>query len=478
MNKKRKTIIAAIIIIAVAAIGCAAFYFINKGNTNKPPSLKETVETRISAYETDLRDSLASMTDQVSVAEYLSNWGKNKGLDVKTDKSNNVIFSVNATEGMESNAPAVIICGYDYASMSSYIDRIVSALVIAKNDRPHGAYKVIFTSEENGGLTGAENLSAKYFEDGSEIFFMGGSSTSRVSTVTGGYEEYLLSKPLSYKTPTYSSAYKITISGIPTEKLSTDTASAPNPVKILGNQLANLKSGSIWFELADFAGGSDAQLLPSSASATITVSPDISEKLEAKLDKAIEKFYDKYGDDYPQAQYTYEVVQTPSHVIDSAHADAVVSLMYTAMSGVHYKDDNGDIASLTNIGYVSTADKKFNMSVAAYSWDPALLAEVSEAYQTTCGLSGFEWSVVSQYAPFTIDESNQPFEVKFREAYSEYQSIKLKSINMPELTPCGILKGKNENTHIIALGITSRTKDNFAGGIITYMMTPQENNAE
>ncbi|MEE0517704.1 MAG: hypothetical protein UC708_07470, partial [Anaerovoracaceae bacterium] len=126
MNKKKKTIIAAIAIISIAAIGCAAFYFIKKDTANKPPTLEETVENRISAYETDLRDSLASMTDQSSVADYLTNWGKNKGLNVKTDKYGNVIFSINATEGMESKAPAVIVCGYDYSSMNSYIDRIVS----------------------------------------------------------------------------------------------------------------------------------------------------------------------------------------------------------------------------------------------------------------------------------------------------------------------------------------------------------------
>lgn len=478
MSKKRKAIITAIVVISIAAIGGAAFYFVKKDNAKQPPTLEETVENRISAYETDLRDSLASMTDQSSVAGYLANWGKNKGLDVKTDKYGNVIFSIDATDSMESKTPAVIVCGYDYSSINSYIDRIVSTLVVAKNDRPHGSYKIIFTSEENGNLTGAENLSSKYFEDDCEIFFMGGSSTSRISTVTGGYEEYLLSKSLSYKAPTYTSAYKITLSGMPAEKLTTETSSAPNLVKILGNQLANLKSDSMWFELANFEGGTETELLPSSASVTIAVSPDISEKLESKLDKAIEKFYDKYGDDYPQIQYTYEAVPTPTSVIASSDADSILSLMYTAMSGIHYKDDNGDIASLTNIGYVSTADNKFNMGVAAYSWDAALLTEISEAYRTTCGLSGFELSLVSQYAPFIIEESNQPFEVDFRKAYNEYQSIKLESINMPELTPCGILKAKNENTHIIALGITQKTKDNFAGGIITYLMSPEKNDAE
>ena len=64
-------------------------------------------------------------------------------------------------------------------------------------------------------------------------------------------------------------AYKISISGLPAQKFGTESAYVPNPIKTLGNQLANLKSGSIWFELASFDGGSRAGVTPSEATATI-----------------------------------------------------------------------------------------------------------------------------------------------------------------------------------------------------------------
>lgn len=474
MKNKKKIIIIAAAVVAVAAIAATAFYFISKGKAQEPPTLQEAVESRVAAYETDLRDSLASMTDQAQVAKYLSNWAENKGIDVKTDKNNNVIFSIKATEGFENKTPVAVVCGYDYTCMKTYINSIVSALTIAKNDQPHGAYKIIFVSEENGSMAAAESLSAQHFEAGSDIFYLGASSTSRLAYMTGGYEEYSLSKDLSYQSPSYAKAYTISISGLPAEKFGTGSAYAPNPIKILGNQLANLKSGSIWFELASFSGGSRAGMTPTEASVTIVVSEDISEKLENKLDNAIEKFNDKYLQDYPSAQYTYQVVETPAQVINPTDSDAIVSLMYTAMSGVQYKDDNGDVASLTNIGYVSTADRSFSMSVAASSWDQELLTEISEAYQTTGGLSGFVWSVSSQYAPFTLDASNQPLGMEFMDAYSDYQNINLDSVNIPELTPCGIIKAKAETGRMIALGVTEKTMDNFAGGIITYLMTPPE----
>ena len=474
MKNKKKIIIITAAVLIVAAIAVAVFYFTTKSDKNEPPTLKETVESRITAYETDFRDSLASMSDQNAVARYLSTWGENKGLDVKTDKYNNVIYSVNATEGYEDKAPAVILCGYDYTCMDTYINSIVSALTIAKNDQPHGEYKVIFVSQESGSMESAENLSSEYFADGCEIFYLGNSSSSRVANITGGYAEFEFERELSTGTPQYTKAYTISISGLPSQSFGSESVSEPNPIKTLGDQLATLKSGSIWFELASFKGGSDASATPASAQMTLVVSQDIASKFESKMEKAIEKFYDKYQEDYPDVQYTCTPTETPSQVFSADSTDAIVSLMYTAINGVHYKDDNGDVASLTNIGYISAADTGFTMDVAASSWDQELLDQITEVYQTIGGLSGFQVTVSSQYEPFVIDESNQPFEVAFRESYDEYQSIDLENINIPELTPCGIIKEKNDDSVIIALGVTEKTKDNFAGGIITYMSKTAE----
>ena len=102
--------------------------------------------------------------------------------------------------------------------------------------------------------------------------------------------------------------------------------------------MANFKSTSILFELASFTGGGNISLLPQEASIIIVVNEDSSEKLERNLQNAIDKFTDKYSEDYPDLQYTFEVVDTPSKVIKTEDAESIVSLLYTATDGVHYKD--------------------------------------------------------------------------------------------------------------------------------------------
>ena len=51
MKNKKKIIITAAVVIVILAIAAAAFYFVNKNKAQKPPSLQEAVESRISAYE-------------------------------------------------------------------------------------------------------------------------------------------------------------------------------------------------------------------------------------------------------------------------------------------------------------------------------------------------------------------------------------------------------------------------------------------
>ena len=131
-----------------------------------------------------------------------------------------------------------------------------------------------------------------------------------------------------------------------------------NPIKQLGSVLANFKSTSLLFELASFRGGSAADQTPASASMTVVINSADEEKFIQKMDNALERFYDKYADQYPDASYTYEEVDLPKRVLVSEDAENIVSLLYTAFNGTYYKDDDGNVIALTNIGSISTKNQR------------------------------------------------------------------------------------------------------------------------
>ena len=71
----------------IAAFACAAVLFLHEEEAAEP-SLEEVLEEKLTAYETDLRDSLGSMDTNTDVAGYLLSWAKNKEIDRKSTRLN------------------------------------------------------------------------------------------------------------------------------------------------------------------------------------------------------------------------------------------------------------------------------------------------------------------------------------------------------------------------------------------------------
>ena len=161
-------------------------------------------------------------------------------------------------------------------------------------------------------------------------------------------------------------------------------------------------------------------------------------------------------------------MDTPSRVISTENSESIVSLLYTAISGVHYKDDNGEIASIANIGYISTENETLNIEVAASSYSDELIEEITTAYQTISALTDVTYTLAEEMAPFHASEAGEALAEEFLQSYSDYQSTNLSNINIAEWTPASIINSKNSDMPVIVFGVTEKTMDNFAGGLITF----------
>ncbi|MBR5516952.1 MAG: hypothetical protein IKU53_03170 [Firmicutes bacterium] len=466
-NKKKLIAIAVIILLIVAAVITAIFLITN--NDEDELSLHETIENRADSYKTDFKDSMHLMTNQKSIAKYLVNWAENKGINVKTDSNNNVIYSFDATEGLEDNHPTVILCGYDYASIQSNVNSIACALTTARGDMEHGEFKIIFVSEENGNKFAVNKLPASYFPENAEVFYLGNDTASKIATSTSGSTDFQFTKKLDSASPNYNKAYKVTIAGLPTEALSSRSVSIPNPIKTLGNLLANFKSKSVLFDLVEFTGGNGETLTPGEASITIVVSQDATEKVETRLDSAIESFVDKYGKKYPEATYAYEVVDMPSRVIASNDTESLISLLYTAPNGVYYKDDDGNVTTTSCITSIDTTTGKVVIDVTASGYEKETLDEVSESYATICALTDIEFKELESLPIYVISEKGKALASAFTNSYNEYKSNTLNTESMAGQTMCSALSEKYPDMNLIAIGVTNKTKDNFAGGLMVHM---------
>lgn len=467
--KKKTVIISAALILIAALIICGIFVF--RSNQPDEPTLDEIVSDKLSAYQTDLTDSLETLTTNEKVADYLLAWATNKSISAVKDDVGNVIFSRKASSDAHKDcAPVIIACEYDADDMSSYAEPIAAALTVAKNAREHCAYRIIFMPREKGSMVGAASLSQKYLGDTTKLFVLGKSSSSKVSLATGGYEKFLLTNTLKRTTPDYDKAYKITVKLPHSQSLASRQQSLPNPIKQLGSLLASFKSSSFLFELSAFNGGEAADVTPSEASIVIVINAADEEKLITKTEKAINKFYDKYSEDFPEITYTYEEVDVPNKVLTKTDCENIISLLYTAPNGVYYKDDDGNIVAMTNVGKISTKNGKLSLLICSMSSSGELLDELSDSYATIAGLCSVNFKLSEKHEIYSGGGASAALLSGFEEAFLDFTGdSKMIVKDAFETTPCNILCEKNPNTAMLYCSVTEKTKEKFAGSLITYL---------
>ncbi len=466
MSRKKKIILVCVgIALAIALI--AVGIFVERSARVEEPSLDEVVEEKLGAYETDLLDSLESLTTSDKVADYLVTWATNKNIKASKDANNNVIFSLkSSSKEYKGLDPVVIMCEYDANNMANYVEPISTALTVAKNAQEHPAFKVIFMPRNNGKMQGAETLASKYLADDAKIFVLGSSSSSKVATTTGGYKLITITDKLKKTKSENDKAYKISIENLPEH----EATYAMNPIKTLGNLLANFKSTSLLFELSSFTGGDDPDTIPTSASVTVVINSADDEKFISKMDRAIEKYLEKYAFDYPNITYTYEEVDVPSKVFTKKETENIVSLMYTAMNGVYYKDDDGNIVAVTNIGEISTKKSKLSISISAMSSSAELLDEIREAYRTIAGLCDVKSKTTKSYDVYAGGGKTAVLLDEFEASFMDYTGdSKMIVEEAYESTPCSVFAEEKEGLSMLYFGVTEKTKEKFAGSIITFL---------
>lgn len=468
-NKKIKYTLIGVLIVAL--IGAIAFgIFLLRNSKGYEPTLEEIVAEKSKAYETDLMDSLSSMETNEDVAEYLVNWGKNKSIKAFKDANNNVIFDFRGTKEHKEDKPTLFVTGFNCKNMELYNEPIVTMMTVAKNSSIHGKFRIIFSPELNGYNIGLKNLDKKYIYKDCDIFYLNQSGVSKLSNRTGEYRDIEVAGRVVYKEPGYDTAYKVSLKNVPVN-FAYDKASDVNPIKTLGSILANFESNSILFELANISGGISSGMTPKSSTMTLVINEDDEEKVEGKFQSYIEKFLDKYGEDYPEIEYTYEKVDMPKRVLSRHSAEHIVSLLYTAHSGTYYKDDEGNVVALTNIGKIRESDGKLMIGVSLFSSDPIYMEEMVESYKVIAGLSGAKCKQLTKGSSYIGDSKNMELLESFRTKYMDYTGGReLGTGSTANYFPVDTLELDKGNKNLVYSVISKKAKEYFAGAFITHIM--------
>ncbi|MCI5688207.1 MAG: hypothetical protein MR303_06960 [Emergencia sp.] len=454
-------------ILLLALIGTSLFSL--SGCAEEEEDLSVKIQEKVVAYQTDLKDSAATLTSEEAISDYLLSWAKQKGIDCTIDSSQNVIMSVASSKAYKQANPAVILCSYNAKQFDSCIAPMACALYLAKNNENTGKLRVIFVNDTGHNYDGIKALSEKYFTDQTNVFCLGYSDRNMWSTNTGGRSTYRFTRKVSYTAPAKDKAYRIRIGGLPGGIPSSRISSYPNAIKELGNLLAYFKTNALIYELGKVSGGSNANTYPKSVSATVVIDEDDTDKFEARMETAIENFNDAYLEDYPEATYTYEEVDLPKQVMTEDSLNDIISLLYTLIDGVYYKDDEDNLISISSIGSMKEKDGVYTISATANSLSESVLSEIDNQYQIICGLANANYKKVSSQDGWHSD-ADSDFAKEIIKAFRDYAGAKMEFKDFVPAVNTSYVYEKNENCNIINIAFNEDKLERYTGTILTFLL--------
>lgn len=301
-----------------------------------------------------------------ALSRHLEGWAKQHGFAVVRDAANNVIIDKPASPGHEK-APRVMlqahidmVCvaekGLDYDPQRDPIVTVISgntlkakgtslgadngvgaamALCMLRDKTlVHGPLRVILTTDEEAGMSGASSLDPIHV-DGTYLINIDGEDYDVVCNSCAGCAHMEFERPVSWKTPNGDTAFRLVLSGLQGGHsgiaIHEGRASAIREVAYI---LAAAMSAGLHIEVAALTGGIAGNAIPDSAEMTVVLPKAQVEAFRSLIEQERNDFAQAYGVIEPNAAFSLESVPCPATVLEPEHVRAAVRLITVAPNGV------------------------------------------------------------------------------------------------------------------------------------------------
>ena len=317
------------------------------------------------------------------ISDYLYNFAKSRDLEVIQDEHLNIIIKKPASKGYE-NAPTVMlqghmdmVCekneglehdfdkdpiklriedGYIYATDTTLgADNgiaVAYALSVLDSELQHPALEVLITTDEEKGMTGANNLDGSLFKSKYLLNLDSEEEGVFTSGCAGGSE-------INFKIPvkrqnSKDSAFKISVKGLSGGHSGTDIHKEKgNANKILGRILYDLIDD---VELASIEGGSKTNAIPRESNAIITINNF--DKVNEKIDKWNEILKNEYAFTDPSITATLTDLNKEVFPLEKEIYRKTAALINLIPVGVLSRSTAIELViSSNNLGVITTDEK-------------------------------------------------------------------------------------------------------------------------
>ena len=318
------------------------------------------------------------------------------GLEVMRDTVGNVIARKPASKGMEHSKTVVLQAHLDMVPQKNsdsshdflhdpivpYVDGewvkargttlgadngigVAAALMILENKAcKHGPLEVLFTVDEEAGMTGAFGLQPGILK--ADFLFNLDSEDEGELCVgcAGGVNTNAVLDFGTYHTPPHMKGLKISISGLKGGHSGCDiTLGRANAIKLIARLLLELRE-NFEYGLAELTGGSLRNAIPREAGALLAVQDSLLPEVIHAIEKFAATIRLELSDVESELAINAASVQVPARLINKETADKFTDALCAAVNGVIRMNSQlaDTVETSTNLGIVEQRDTRWIIS--------------------------------------------------------------------------------------------------------------------
>jgi len=424
------------------------------------------------------------------IAAWLMDWAKENNFETKTDKVQNILIKVPASPGYE-NSPAVIIQGHmdmvcektpdsDHDFSKDPIKliydgdwltadkttlgadngiAIAMAMALALDkDAEHPPLELLFTVDEETGLTGANELQPGFIDG--RILINVDSEDEGVFTVgcAGGINTYSTLPFDTEDVPAGYKQFKIVAGGMKGGHSGIDIAMGKaNAIKIIGRTLLQIKKEGIDLRVADMTGGSAHNAIPRDAQAIVYLPADALEQAKKIISDMVEIFKYEFRNTDPDLTVSIEEnTQGSFRKISTADAtDKIVDFIMVMPHGVAaMSTDIKDLVETSNnFANVKIEDNAVKVLTSQRSSIVSRLNALSSRIEGVSRLGGGEANSGDGYPPWPPNMESALL-AKCTKLYEKMFNKKPVVEVIHAGLECGIIGDKYDGMDMISIGPT------------------------
>lgn len=422
-----------------------------------------------------------------AVSDFLKQYLADAGFTVVQDAKNNIIADKPATKGHE-NAPRTILQGHmdmvavgaegvDYDPLTDPIKLVrtekyltadgtslgaddgigvAEGIYLMKHAKEHGPLRLIVTTDEERGMTGAIALDAKYLKDAQFLINCDSENYDEVTVGSAGSVDLTFERALKRVPPTAGKAYKLTVRGLKGghsgERIGDGRGNAIRTLALI--LLALQQQGSV--ELSDFHGGKAHNAIPEAAAATFATdieAADLSRILAAE--KA--KFLAIYGSVDPDIELMLEAADVPETVLVAGDTKRLLRLLTVMHTGVYAMSTviPSLVETSANLGVVKMDEETVHVELFPRSAVDGKIDEFALYAEEIAELTGFT-AIVGTKSPGWKENKDSKLAKIVAETFQEQNGRPMKVETIHAGLECGFHFAKNPHLDMVSIGVTTQ----------------------